>query len=513
MLMSTSSLLFALAILLCAITVSAAPVCPRYPSSLPQFDVNGTPVAAALAAVNRTLASITMSQSLPGMIAHITYNQQTLFSQGFGRFDPFNATSEPPNAHSLYRVASITKTFTSLLLLSLRDRNQLQLDDAVHALLPAFQVNTNPLAPTKRPITLRQLASHTSGLARENPCGWLACNLTVMLNMLSQQYTVLPQYARPHYSNLGFTLLGRALESVVKMSYEDYMNSVFLPQIGLAESTFTYDDSTKARLAVGVIDGGSPAPVYPGSIGVDNPCGGLFASAHDIGNYMKLMFSNETSSALDRSTLNEFLTATSLFNDGVGAFGLPWEYGYNAAHSVWYLSKAGEWDGYRSQILIIPPYKLGVFVSVQLSDVDDSSVYTDTIVNLVLPALIQVIEPLQPPPTLPPHPDVYVGTYEGDVHVTYNASAGILHSDGFGDLQLSFITRSSGGNGVLDMFQVTVMDAYSESCRGLNDGADQEMMYFVMTLEQGQYVPTAIMFMGSTVNKRKQTKQTKTATE
>jgi CubicO group peptidase (beta-lactamase class C family) len=66
------------------------------------------------------------------------------------------------------RVASISKVFTDLMMMQLRDKGVLNLDDPVTKYIPNFRVKVP--YNTKRPITLRELASHTSGLQREVPC-------------------------------------------------------------------------------------------------------------------------------------------------------------------------------------------------------------------------------------------------------------------------------------------------------------------------------------------------------
>lgn len=78
------------------------------------------------------------------------------------------------------------------------------------------------------------------------------CSEDEILAALSQQYVLMPQYYRPHYSNLGIALLGRALEKVAGQRYEDYMKQKILDPMGMNASGFKYDDYTKKHLGVGV---------------------------------------------------------------------------------------------------------------------------------------------------------------------------------------------------------------------------------------------------------------------
>ena len=102
-----------------------------------------------------------------------------MWSKGYGNVDPFNMSSPVPTIDNLYvnskfpssnflisvRIASITKVFTSAMLYYMRDVNMVSLDDPITKYMPDFSVK-NPFA-TSGVITLRNLASHTSGLQRE----------------------------------------------------------------------------------------------------------------------------------------------------------------------------------------------------------------------------------------------------------------------------------------------------------------------------------------------------------
>lgn len=99
----------------------------------------------------------------PGVAIGIVHDQQLVWARGFGYRDV--ARKLPATTRTVYRIASITKTFTATAILQLRDAGLLQLDDPVKKHLPWFEYRDRFLdAPT---ITIRHLLTHTSGLPRE----------------------------------------------------------------------------------------------------------------------------------------------------------------------------------------------------------------------------------------------------------------------------------------------------------------------------------------------------------
>lgn len=170
-----------------------------------------------------------------------------------------------PTADSGFRIGSITKLFTALMTLMLRDSKQLQsLDANIAEYQPDFSI-INPFK-TNRGITFRQLMSHMSGLPRESPCANIfvtGCNLSEadIYKNLANIELMYPPGQQPTYSNLGFGLLGRVLEKITNVKWEDSVKKMVFDQLGMTTSgnTFTADDIKK--LAIGYYANGSPAGI------------------------------------------------------------------------------------------------------------------------------------------------------------------------------------------------------------------------------------------------------------
>ena len=118
--------------------------------------------------INHFLANVTKTNNVPGLISTIVYDQQQIFTQGYGSRDVFNSSAPPPSGDDLVEIASITKTFTDLLLYYLRDNDQynVALNDPITKYLPTFSIKNPYNSDT---IKLINLATQTSGVQREGP--------------------------------------------------------------------------------------------------------------------------------------------------------------------------------------------------------------------------------------------------------------------------------------------------------------------------------------------------------
>lgn len=238
------------------------------------------------------------------------------------------------------------------MLYELRDAGIVSMDDYVDKYMTNFSVLST--FPSQRRPTLRQLASHTSGLQCEVPCystdnstiqrNPYTCTEAQILANLAQTYLLYPPYNTPHYSNLGISLLGRTLEKAVGQLYEDYVEQHITAPLGL-DATFSLSPSQEALLAVGsyVLPNGTVAPAPIVDNGWPAPAGGLLASSRDLAKLLSFLFrstpATDASQILDLATVQELLNPIIMTRDGQSAWGMPLEFAYNITSPYWSLSK------------------------------------------------------------------------------------------------------------------------------------------------------------------------------
>ncbi|HEY6039787.1 MAG TPA: serine hydrolase domain-containing protein, partial [Kofleriaceae bacterium] len=111
-------------------------------------------LAAAFTAIDKALEQERVAQGLPGVAVGIVIDGELAYAKGFGVVDP--ATKTVPDADTVYRIGSISKSFTGLALLSLRDDGVLALEDPLARWIPEAAKIVYPTRD-ERPITLHQL--------------------------------------------------------------------------------------------------------------------------------------------------------------------------------------------------------------------------------------------------------------------------------------------------------------------------------------------------------------------
>ncbi len=161
----------------------------------------------------------------------------------FGQAD--RETNRPVDRDTIFHWASITKTFTGLAVMQLRDRGKLRLEQPIVEFLPELREVHTPHAPITA-VTLRHLLSHSSGLRAPTwPWGgdkpWHPheprrfAQLVAMLPYTEIEFAPGARFA---YSNPGIVLLGRTIELLTGDDYEVYMDKNVLRPLGMSRSYF-----------------------------------------------------------------------------------------------------------------------------------------------------------------------------------------------------------------------------------------------------------------------------------
>ncbi|HEX7021948.1 MAG TPA: serine hydrolase domain-containing protein, partial [Trueperaceae bacterium] len=188
-------------------------------------------LATTLDLVDRWIGKRVHDTNLPGLAAAVVHDGELLWGRGYGLAD--QDSGAPVTLDTRFRIASITKTFTSVALLQLRDQGKLRLDDPVSDYLDWFDLRF-PGAPA---IRLYHLLTHTSGLPRDAtvPHWTDDCfqSWDELVETTRQRAPTAPPLARFGYSNLGFSLLGGVVEAASGMPWDAYLQARVLEPLGM----------------------------------------------------------------------------------------------------------------------------------------------------------------------------------------------------------------------------------------------------------------------------------------
>lgn len=238
-------------------------------------------LAAGLATLDAAIADEMAKRKLPGLAIGVVIDGELAYAKGFGGIAPGNA--EAPTADTVYRIGSLSKSFTALALLQLRDDGALHLDDALATWFPPAAQIRYP-AHDARPITLRQLATHTSGLPRDAGNHANPTEDDLARQLAEVRLESLPG-ARFSYSNTGFGLLGVAVAHAAHAPFRAVIQHRIFDPLGMSATTF---DRPKA-MAPAIFEG----KIYDKQevLGVEEGAGGIYSTVRDMAKYVALELS------------------------------------------------------------------------------------------------------------------------------------------------------------------------------------------------------------------------------
>jgi CubicO group peptidase (beta-lactamase class C family) len=190
-----------------------------------------TSQAELLPATRRALSHrIAVAQSegrAPSLVAAVVRDGQTVWHGARTSVD-----GHAPDENVQYRIGSITKTFTAVLVLRLRDEGLVDLGDPLEKYLPSTGAGE---------ATIAELLAHTGGLAAESPAPWWERTpgslRPELVDVLGEQPLRHPVGRRFHYSNPGYTLLGALVEEVRGAAWEDVLRREVLEPLGLRRTS------------------------------------------------------------------------------------------------------------------------------------------------------------------------------------------------------------------------------------------------------------------------------------
>jgi CubicO group peptidase (beta-lactamase class C family) len=239
-----------------------------------------------LAGVDKVFSTYFHTGVTPGLSYGVVESGRLVHDAGLGRT---GVGDRAPDADSVFRIASMTKSFTAAAVLMLRDAGRLSLDTPVEEFVPELAGLAMPSTDAPR-LTVRHLLSMSGGLPTDDPWAdrqesWSDERFgEFLVGGFSFDSAPGTQFA---YSNLGYAILGRVVANVSGEGYRDYVTDRLLRPVGLAHSVFDSGSVTAEHLVRGhrrVGDDWQPEDFdTPGAF---SPIGGLYSSVADLAHWV-----------------------------------------------------------------------------------------------------------------------------------------------------------------------------------------------------------------------------------
>jgi CubicO group peptidase (beta-lactamase class C family) len=350
--------------------------CFAIQSSVAAEDIRSHPeVQGALKAADAWLEGFYIYERLAGMSAGIVLDQELIWSAGYGYSNV--EAQRPADADTIYSVCSISKLFTSIAIMQLRDAGKLRLSDPLDNYLEWISAtNTHD---DSRPITIESLLTHSSGLLRntERPI-WNGPEfpfptLDELKQTLDLQETAYQPQTLYHYSNLAFALLGEVVHQRSGQTYQEYLKENILGVLELSDTRAYYPNELRGeQLAIGYAGmgrSGTRLPLEAFDTRAFAPAAGLTSSVTDLGSFASWQFrllENGGDEVLSVGTLREMHRIHWVNPDLTTTQGIGFYVDQLDDNTV--VQHGGDCPGYVTNLSMIPKEKVASIVLTNAGD-------------------------------------------------------------------------------------------------------------------------------------------------
>ncbi|KAL2012232.1 hypothetical protein VTN00DRAFT_4950 [Thermoascus crustaceus] len=294
-----------------------------------------------------------------------------------------NSTSgvKTVDENTVFRIGSVSKLWTVYLFLI--ETGDARFDDPVAKYVPELRSAAAELSKntTERgdvidfvqweEVTIRELASHLSGIARD-----------YFFKGLLKSHPVVPTSSTPIYSNAAFQVLAYALEGITNQTYRSLLSKTIIEPLNLSRSSYS-----KPPDEYGIIPGDATTSWWNVSFGDETPAGGLYSSAKDTSTLGRAILNSTLLSPKVTRRLMKPVTHTSSLSLSVGA---PWEiFSFEEAEIgrvVDLYTKQGDVESYSSVIALSPDHNVGFTI---LGAGGTVTALSDVVAAAIIPSLNQ----------------------------------------------------------------------------------------------------------------------------
>jgi len=362
------------------------------------------------------LATVQADDRQPSLVGGVVRDGALVWSAGRG--DLGDPAGDPADLQ--YRIGSLTKTMTAVLVLQCRDDGLLGLDDQVGSHLPG-----SPFPAT----TVRQLLAHAGGVPAEPEGPWWerheGGDLDDLVSRLSGQPRVLSPGAQHHYSNVGYALLGAVVARLRGGTWWEVLAERVLTPLGMRRTTYLPQLPHAQGWSVHPWSGRLDAEPHTDT-GAMAPAGQLWSTVGDLARWAAFLLDPHPA-VLAPQTLEQMRVPTaSRPGDAAGSYGL----GLRVEHvgGRWRHGHGGSMPGFLAGILVDPAERAGA-VTLANATTGGTPPLTTTLLDTLRETEPTLPTPWTEEPELPGADDVLGAWFWGNTPLTVAVRRGVLWVD------------------------------------------------------------------------------------
>jgi CubicO group peptidase (beta-lactamase class C family) len=273
------------------------------------------------AAIDAMVAAEFAKHPLGSVTVGVVSGKELIWTKSYGNADMEKKV--PADKDTVYRIGSITKMFTAVMLEQLVDAGKVHLSDPVEKYFPEVKTVQNQFSYAP-PITLIQLATHTSGMDREPGDtetylhGPVADWEKTLIAALAHTHYEFEPGTRFFYSNIGFATLGAALSRASGQSYLEYVPQHIFQPLGMTHTALEWNADIKAHLSKGYqvgggkVDAESAQREHEGGRGYKIPNGAIYTTVGDLARFTSFLLGKGPDSVLKSATLERNLSTLAV---------------------------------------------------------------------------------------------------------------------------------------------------------------------------------------------------------
>ncbi|MEC0168036.1 serine hydrolase [Paenibacillus graminis] len=302
-----------------------------------------------------------VKEQLAGALLVIVKDGQVLLNKGYGYADM--ATKRPIDADkTLFRLASVSKLFTSAGIMQLAEAGKVDLDKDVQTYLPDLQIPNT----TGAPLTLKHLMTHTTGFDNTD-----SLDSDKAYTLKDYLKNMMPTVVRKpgeafRYDNFAFTLQGYIIEKISGLTFQDYVRKNMFKPLGMDRSSFIFNDEVRKAIATPHNNNLEPIAQIP-NVPDNSPQGGMFSTGADMAKFMLAMLNGGQAGGerfLTEASINAMEHTSVTIHPDIPGVGYAFETNYPKDYNGYtVVEKGGDLAGFHSNLWLMPGQNTGMFLA------------------------------------------------------------------------------------------------------------------------------------------------------